>query len=142
MLARQTFPPNKEVLKESTLRARASWLRRRAPNINGRPRSHVHRWVSMPSSTCSGSKRSNKTNGTSDQRQAREVKHPLACAIASAIASVWVVFKFQCTNDWVLLRNVANVWITNLGWPVVPEVVRRTAGAFVSIGLLTCAPLI
>jgi hypothetical protein len=93
----------------------------------------VHRWVSMPSSTCSGSKRSNKTNGTSDQRQAREVKHPLACAIGSAIAAVWLVFKFQCTNDWVLLRNVANVWITNLGWPVVPEVVRSTAGAFVSI---------
>jgi hypothetical protein len=100
--------------------------------MNGRPSIHVHPCNSIRSSTASGSKRSTMTMGAPQLTESRKVKRPVACTIGHALSTICADSRSVSANAFASADSVVGVWVTNLGAPVVPDVVSRTAGASLS----------
>jgi hypothetical protein len=96
--------------------------------MNGRPSIHVHPCNSIRSSTASGSKRSTMTMGAPQLTENRKVKRPVPCTIGHALCTIGTASRSARAIASMIADSVAGVWVTNLGAPVVPDVVSRSAG--------------
>ena len=72
------------------------------------------------------------TMGTPQLTESRKVKRPVPCTIGQALITICADSRSASANAFTSADSVVGVWVTNLGAPVVPDVVSRTAGASLS----------